>query len=73
MKNAMFLPPWLLQATGLAIVVGAVVFWAITGHQSPLIMGAGLTLAALGAYSGLHISIKQDFSGDDVEVRENGR
>lgn len=73
MNNSAFLPPWMLQLIGVAIVIGAVIFWAATGQQSALIVGAGISLSALGAYSGLHISIKQDFSGDEEESRKNGR
>lgn len=71
MKDSKFLPPFALQIAGLIIVVGAVVFWAVTGHQSALVMGAGLSLTALGAYSGLHISIKQDLLRNNLE-KDNG-
>ena len=58
--NGHYLSPRLLQITGLLLLIGSAVFWAVTGHQSALLVGAALSLCALGAYSGLHISIKQD-------------
>jgi hypothetical protein len=45
-----FLPPWFLQATGVGLLVGSVVFWAISGRQSELFVGAAMTLILLGAY-----------------------
>lgn len=33
---------------GLLLVIGAAVFWAVTGRQSTLIVGAGMTLAIGG-------------------------
>jgi hypothetical protein len=65
MSKGRYLPPFVLQVTGLLIVVGGGMFWAVTGHESALVMGAGLSLSALGAYTGLHVSISQDLSAGE--------
>lgn len=68
MKGAHYLSPRLLQIVGLLLLIGSAGFWAVTGHQSALLVGAGLSLCALGAYSGLHISIKQDLLRDEQDL-----
>jgi hypothetical protein len=52
-----YLPPKLIQAVGVAIIVGGLIFWAVTGQQSALFVGAGISLVGLGAYSGLKIDV----------------
>ena len=64
----MFLPPWLIQVFGIAVVGFAIAFWAITGHESLLIMSAGMSLIGLGAFSGLRVSIR-----DEEPVKGKGR
>jgi len=59
-----YLPPVLLQSTGLVLLVGAALFWALTGHQSALVMSAALSLVALGAYSGIHVSVRQEIDSN---------
>jgi hypothetical protein len=56
----MFLPPWFLQLFGVAVVIFAIAFWAVTGHESLLIMSAGMSLIGLGAFSGLRVSIRDE-------------
>lgn len=63
MNKSQYLPPRLLQGIGVLLLVGAAGFWAVTGQQSALLVGAALSLIGLGAYSGLHISIRED-AGD---------
>jgi hypothetical protein len=65
MSKGHYLSPRLLQIVGLLLLLGSAAFWAVTGHQSALLVGAALSLCALGAYSGLHISIKQDLAQDE--------
>lgn len=67
MSDKAYLPPRLLQGIGLLLLIFAVGFWAVTGHQSALLVGAALSLIGLGAYSGLHVSIKQEFSQGNAE------
>lgn len=62
MSKGSYLAPWLLQVVGVLMLVGSGVFWAVTGHQSALLVGAALSLIGLGAYSGLRISITKDLS-----------
>lgn len=68
-----YLPPRLLQGVGVLLLIGSALFWGVTGHQSALLVGAALSLIGLGAYSGLHISIKQELSDDEADVSKNGR
>lgn len=68
MKKGTYLPPWLLQATGILIIIGGGIFWGVTGHESPLIIGAGISLAGLGAYSGIHVSVERELeAGEDIQ------
>lgn len=55
-----YLPPWLLQALGAIIIIAAIVFWMVTGQQSALVVGAGVSLVGLGAYSGLRINVTKE-------------
>jgi hypothetical protein len=68
----MFLPPWLIQLFGIAVVGFAIAFWAISGHESLLIMSAGMSLIGLGAFSGLRVSIRDDQSEGDEQGRRGG-
>lgn len=68
MKKGTYLPPWFLQITGILIIIGGGFFWGITGHESPLIIGAGISLAGLGAYSGIHVSVARELeAGEDQQ------
>ncbi len=53
-----YLPPILIQTVGLLLLIGAAVFWAVTGHESPLLVGAALTLIGIGAYSGVVVGLR---------------
>jgi hypothetical protein len=53
-----YLPPRILQATGLVILLFAVGFWAVTGQQSALLVGAALSLIGLGAYGTAQRNLK---------------
>lgn len=67
MNDKAYLPPRLLQGIGVLLLLGAAIFWGVTGEQSALLVGAALSLIGLGAYSGLHVSIKQEFSQEHAE------
>lgn len=53
-----YLPARLLQLLGVVLLVAAAVFWAVTGHESALFVGAAMTLIGLGAYQGLRVTIR---------------
>jgi hypothetical protein len=73
MRTEGYLQPRVLQAVGVLLLLGSAVFWGVTGHQSALLIGAALSLIGLGAYSGLHISIKQELMREaDERDRSNG-
>lgn len=51
MRDQRYLPPRLLQVIGLALLLGFAVFWALTGRESVLLVGAAGSLILLGATS----------------------
>lgn len=53
-----YLPPWLIQLVGIAIVVGAVIYWMVTSRESVTIIGVGVSLIGIGAYSGAQKILK---------------
>jgi hypothetical protein len=44
------LPPRVLQVIGLLLLVGFAVFWAITGKESSLLVGASFSLVLAAQY-----------------------
>ena len=50
-QNGDLLPPRLLQAAGLLLLFGIAAYWVLSGNESPLLVGAALTLIGVGAYS----------------------
>ena len=67
----MFLPPWSIQLFGVAVVGFAIAFWAASGHESLLIMSAGMSLIGLGAFSGLRVSVKEESARADRREDES--
>ncbi len=57
MRNGHYISPFLLQLLGVLILVGAVAFWAVTGRQSQLIVGAAMMLIGLGAWARIRITL----------------
>lgn len=53
-----YLPAVALQLLGVILLVGSVVFWAATGHESALFVGASMSLIGVGAYQGLRITVR---------------
>jgi hypothetical protein len=47
-EGGIYLSPWVIEATGVLIVLGGAGFWAASDRQSALIIGAGMTLATAG-------------------------
>jgi hypothetical protein len=45
-----YLAPRVLQITGLILLIAFAVFWALTGRESALLVGAAGTLILLGGY-----------------------
>lgn len=50
MSDDRYLPPRLLQGFGLFLLLAFAVFWAITGRESVLLVGAAGSLILLGGY-----------------------
>lgn len=58
-----YLPAKILQIVGLMLLVGAAVFWALTGRESALLMSAAMSLILLGAYRSALNTLKRNTSG----------
>lgn len=65
MRKSYLLPALVVQLLGVAIIVGAVVFWVLTERQSPLIYGAGISLITLGRVQGYRIVLQKRRNGRD--------
>ena len=50
MRDERYLPPRVLQIVGLVLLLGFAVFWAATGRESVLLVGAAGSLILLGGY-----------------------
>lgn len=71
MSDGGFLPPWLLQIFGLAIIVTFVVIKISTGQESALLVGVGMTLATLGSVQGGWNKLKRDlYKGNPPEEEQ---
>lgn len=57
--NGSFLPPWVLQVFGLAIIVVFVIVKIRTGQESSLLVGVGVTLAVAGGAQGAYNRAKE--------------
>lgn len=55
-----YLSARILQCLGIVLLVGSAIFWAITGHESSLFVGASMSLITLGSYQGLRVSVKKE-------------
>lgn len=63
------LPPRLLQGAGLVLLFSSFAWWVFSGNESPLLVGAALSLIGLGSYSQAARALKP--GGDDD--RKDGR
>jgi hypothetical protein len=61
MTPVSYLQPRLLQVVGLVLLLAFTVFWAITGRESVLLVGAAGSLILLGNY-GKSIQAIKDLS-----------
>jgi hypothetical protein len=61
MTPVRYLQPRLLQVVGLVLLLAFTVFWAITGRESVLLVGAAGSLILLGNY-GKSIQAIKDLS-----------
>ena len=52
MTDDYYLPPRLLQGIGILLLVAFAVFWAVTGRESVLLVGAAGSMILLGRYEG---------------------
>lgn len=71
-----FLPARLLQLVGLAVFIGSVVFWALTGRESTLFVSAAMSLILLGSYGRLVGALTRkdiDPSPPPVEKKDEGQ
>jgi hypothetical protein len=57
------LPPRVLQVAGLILLFASAGFWAISGSESALLVGAALSLIGLGSYSQAVSTLRR--GGDD--------
>lgn len=54
-----YLAPRVLQLLGVLLLIGAVVFWALTGRESAYVMGAAMTLILLSGYQGALATLRR--------------
>lgn len=59
MGDGPFLPPWLLQVFGLLLIAAFSIHWWLTGQESALLVGVGVTLATLGGLNGANQRLKR--------------
>lgn len=62
-ENQDLLPPRLLQIAGLVLLFASAVYWAFSGQESALMVGAALSLIGLGSYSQAARSLRQRNGG----------
>jgi hypothetical protein len=58
--NGSYLPPRLLQALGIVLLLGAFGFWTVSGRESVLMVSSAMSLILLGAYRGAVEGLKRD-------------
>lgn len=67
MDNGSYLSPKTLQIFGLAMIAVFSTYWGLTGHESPVLVGAGVTLATLGGLGGLYERTRRGMRRDEDE------
>lgn len=79
MGKESFLPPWVLQVFGLALITVFVVVKIKTGQESALLVGVGVTFAVAGGAQGAYNRAKrtiykgQPSEGEQPDVPEQER
>lgn len=61
------LQPIILQICGLLLLAAFVIIWVVTGDQSPLLVGASLTLVAVGSGTSAIITVRQEINVKDED------
>lgn len=67
MSSDRYLSPIVLQLVGVALLLGSAGFWAVTGRESVLLMGAAMSLIGLGAYRGVQQALLPPTNGDESD------
>jgi disulfide bond formation protein DsbB len=58
LMDRQYLPPRVLQLFGVLLLVAFAAFWAITGRESVVLVGAAMSLILLGAYGSAQHALK---------------
>lgn len=53
-----YLPAWVIQLLGIVLLIGLIVYWAKTGHQSATFVEAAFVLIGAGTYQGIRVRIQ---------------
>lgn len=77
MRQGSFLPPWVLQVFGMSLIIGFSIHWWLTGQESALLIGVGVTLTTAGSLQGgFEKARAQLYKGnppeEDVKLKEGG-
>lgn len=59
----------MIQLAGLLLVAAFAIFWAVTGRESTLFVGVGLSLILLGGYDKAHREIVAAITRPDGEEK----
>jgi hypothetical protein len=68
--NGDYLPPWLIQLTGLILLIAVCIYWAFTENESALIMSGVMSLILVGAYKSTKDTAARDRRKDSEENGE---
>jgi hypothetical protein len=55
-----YLPPRFIQIVGVLLLIGATVFWAVTGRESAYLFSSAVSLILLGEYKRAVDSLKKN-------------
>jgi len=69
MNGQDLLPPRVLQAVGLVLLIGSFGYWVLSGNESALLVGAALSLIGLGSYSQAAQSLRKRNGGDKGDTQ----
>jgi hypothetical protein len=58
MTDSRYLSARLLQSIGVLLLLASAIYWAMTGNQSSLFVGAAMSLIGLGAYQGVRVTVQ---------------
>lgn len=68
LKKNGYLQPVLIQGLGVILLLGFAIFWAVTGNQSELLVGAALILIGVGSATGSIINVRHEIEKPPEEV-----